>query len=82
MGYHKINIKKGTLGEFSKIQEEFDELTDAVEQDSHILILCELADLVGAIESYSQTKWNITLEQIIDMKNKTKSAFLDGKRKN
>ena len=29
MGYHKIKINKGKLGEYSKIKEEFEELTDA-----------------------------------------------------
>jgi len=79
MAYHKNKISKGELGEYSKIKEEFQELTDAVEQDSHVLILCELSDLIGAIELYA-SKWNITLDQLIDMKNKTKSAFEDGKR--
>jgi len=31
MGYHKRKITKGVLGEYSKIQEEMEELKDAVE---------------------------------------------------
>ena len=50
MGYHKKEIKKGTLGKFSKIREEFEELEDAHNQDVKILIFCELTDLIGAIE--------------------------------
>lgn len=40
------------LGEVSKIQEELDELSDAHNQQVRILMLCEVADLIGAIESY------------------------------
>lgn len=75
MGYHKKEIKKGILGEFSKIQEEIDELTDAIEQDDKILQMCELTDLIGAIESFSELKFNLTLEDLIKFSNKTKSAF-------
>jgi hypothetical protein len=32
MGYHLIQINKGILGEYSKIKEEFEELTEAVNQ--------------------------------------------------
>ena len=42
MGYHKVEIEKGELGEFSKIREEFEELQDAVGQDDSLLILCEI----------------------------------------
>jgi len=81
MGYHKKKISKGKLGEFAKIKEEFEELTDAVEQNNPILQLCELADLVGAIELYSLNKWNIDLNEIIEMKELTRKAFEDGSRK-
>lgn len=30
MGYHKLEITKGVLGQFSKITEEYEELSDAV----------------------------------------------------
>lgn len=80
MGYHTKEIKKGVLGEFSKIEEEFNELKDGVEQDDKILIICELTDLIGAIEEYSK-KYNLTLEDLIKFSNKTKSAFKDGQRK-
>lgn len=49
MGYHSKPIPRGVLGEFSKVQEEFEELRDAVENDVRILILCELYDLMGAV---------------------------------
>ncbi len=80
MGYHKKEIKKGSLGEYSKIREEFDELTDAVEQNNSVLIICELTDLVGAIEEYAK-KWNLSIDDLKAFSDLTKSAFIDGKRK-
>ena len=79
MGYHSVEIEKGKLGEFSKIKEEFEEFQDAYNQKDEVLQICELTDLLGAIEAYSK-KWNLTLEQLILFSNKTKSAFQDGKR--
>lgn len=80
MGYHLKKIKKGKLGEFSKIQEEFEELLDAVEQDNVILQLCEIADLLGAIDKYC-VKFNLTLKDVLRMTKLTESAFKDGSRK-
>lgn len=80
MGYHKRKIEKGVLGEFSKIQEEWEELLDAHEQEDSILQLCELSDLIGAIEAYTKNKYNLQLEDIIKFSNKTKKAFKEGKR--
>ena len=80
MGYHLSPIPKGELGEFSKIQEEFMELLDANNQSNPILELCELSDLLGAIELYTTSKFNIKLEQIIKMSRATQEAFKEGKR--
>ena len=80
MGYHKRKIKKGKLGEFSKIVEEMEELTDAHEQGVKVLMICELCDLIGSIEEFSLKQFNLPLEDLIQMKNLTKSAFSDGKR--
>lgn len=80
MGYHTREIQKGVLGEFSKIKEEFEELEDGVIQDVKPLIICELSDLIGAIEEYAK-KYNLTLEDLIKFSNMTKSAFKEGKRK-
>lgn len=79
MSYHKVKIEKGVLGEFSKIREEFEELQDAVSQDHPVLEICELADLIGAIELYAE-KYNLSLEDLIKMKDSNKNAFLSGKR--
>jgi NTP pyrophosphatase (non-canonical NTP hydrolase) len=80
MGYHINKIKKGVLGEFSKIQEEFEELSDAVQQEDKILQLCELSDLIGAIECFVESKLFMSLDDLIRFSNKTKSAFKENKR--
>lgn len=79
MGYHLKEIEKGIVGEFSKIKEEFQELEDAQEQQSKVLIICELTDLVGAIEEYAK-KYNLTLADLKQFSDMTKSAFKEGKR--
>lgn len=79
MGYHTKKIKKGILGEFSKIQEEFNELEDAFEQDDVVLQICELSDILGAIESYLE-KFNLKIEDLKKFSDKTKSSFQNGER--
>lgn len=79
MGYHLKQITKGEIGAFSKIREEFQELEDAVDQKDSVLILCELSDLLGAIEAYSE-RWNISIKDLKNFSDKTKSAFKEGKR--
>ena len=79
MGYHISEIPKGVIGEFSKITEEYEELLDAHNQKDTILELCEITDLIGAIEEYLKN-FNITLEDAIEFSNKTKQAFKENKR--
>lgn len=79
MGYHKTTIKKGIVGEFSKIKEEFQELEDAQLQNNNILSICELTDLYGAIEEFIK-KYNLTMQDLQDFSDLTKSAFKEGKR--
>ena len=79
MGYHLKEIKKGEIGEYSKIKEEFEELTDAFEQNNSVLIICELTDLIGAIEEYAK-KFNLSLGDLKRFSDLTKSAFKEGKR--
>jgi hypothetical protein len=79
-GYHLKFIPKGVLGESSKILEEFKEFEDALEQDNTLMALLELSDIIGAIEAYA-SKYNLTLDELIEMKNATKRAFESGKRK-
>jgi len=80
MSYHLREIPRGTFGSHSKITEEYHEFMDAVEQQSPVLQLVELSDLIGAIEAYAEGTWNITLLELIMMKNATKRAFTSGVR--
>ncbi len=80
-GYHLTKIPKGKFGRFSKVEEEFLECKDAINQENRIMTLCELSDLVGAIEAFALKEFNISLDDIIKMKNATKRAFVSGTRK-
>lgn len=81
MGYHINEIERGTFGEFSKIKEEFLEAEDALQQENKVMALVEMADLIGAIEGYCLKNHNITLNDLIKMKEATTRAFTDGTRK-
>ena len=80
-GYHLVPITSGTYGYFSKIKEEFEELTDAINQNANIMILNELSDLIGAIEGFVNKKFNLTLDDLLTMSQITKRAFESGERK-
>lgn len=81
MGYHIKQIPKGVLGEISKIKEELIELEDAFEQNAKILQLCELSDIIGAIQAFLQVHHvGTSLNDLIKMAELTKSAFNDGTR--
>jgi hypothetical protein len=79
MGYHINKIERGVFGEFSKIKEEFLEAEDSIEQGNTVMTLIELSDLIGSIEAYVR-KYNMTLDDLIRMKEATKRAFTDGTR--
>jgi NTP pyrophosphatase (non-canonical NTP hydrolase) len=81
MGYHKATIKKGIYGQLSKIQEELDEVADAMDQNCKIMALCELSDVYGALEAYLKRNFvNMSMDDLRIMSNITKSAFNDGER--
>lgn len=82
-GYHLASskIRKGELGEISKIQEELDELRDAMTQECRIMALLELSDLVGAIELFLEKHFSdFTIEDVLTMQRITKRAFQNGAR--
>jgi hypothetical protein len=80
-GYHLADIKRGSLGEVSKIREEVDELQDAVDQDCKIMQLVELSDLYGAIQRYLiRHHPGITMSDLKIMSGITARAFRNGHR--
>jgi len=78
-GYHTREIEKGELGTFSKVREEFEELEDAINQNDHIMILCECSDLIGAIKHLVK-RYNIDISDLERFNNKTENAFKQGRR--
>ena len=44
-----------------------------------VLQICELTDLIGAIEEYSK-KFDLSIEDLLKFSDKTKEAFREGKR--
>ena len=54
-------------------------MKDAYEQDNKLLILCELSDLIGAIELYVH-KFNLRIEDIKQFSDSTSEALKKGKR--
>ena len=79
IGYHLTEFSKGQLGMISKIEEELNELKDAENQNSKIMILIELSDLYGALEEYCITQ-GVTMEDLKIFSNITKRAFKNGCR--
>lgn len=81
-GYHTTFIKKGVFGEVTKIEEEVQELQDAIKQKNKIMALVELSDLVGAIKGYLVKNYpGFSLEDLNVMAEVTSRAFRDGTRK-
>lgn len=80
-GYHLSFIEKGRVGESSKLLEEVLELQDAEAQNSKVMALVELSDLVGAIEHYlEQHHPDTKLEDLVTMAHITRRAFDNGRR--
>lgn len=81
-GYHIAEIKKRLYGSAGKIQEELDELNDAHEQGSKIMILVELSDLYGAVEGYLEQNFpGMEMHDLKKFSDITKRAFKSGARK-
>lgn len=79
-GYHLANIPRGTYGEPSKILEETLEFQDAIRQGNPVMALCELSDLVGAIQGYLETKHpSISFNELLRMTEATARVHKSGK---
>lgn len=81
MAYHITKIERGQVGEISKIQEELDELKDALLQGNRIMSLVELSDMYGAMKCFLQKHLpGFTMDDLATMAEATASAFRDGTR--
>lgn len=79
-GYHWKEIRKAEFGTVDKIREEYEELMDAYEQENPLMFLHEMSDMIGAMEAVA-LKYNVTLNDLIKMKEATQRAFKAGHRK-
>lgn len=80
-GYHLTDIKKGVLGEVSKIIEEAFEILDAHDQGVKIMTQVEMSDLYGALDHYREKHHQeLTMEDIRAMYAVTRRAFENGRR--
>ena len=79
MGYHQREIKKGVLGQASKVREELDEFEDALDQGIRIMALVELSDIYGALEALADAQ-GTSMEELRKMAEVTARAFQDGTR--
>lgn len=71
--WHNKDIEKGVYGEFSKVIEETQEASDALEQNNYLMYLIEFSDIVGAIEGIAEN-YNLSLEDLINFSNKVKES--------
>lgn len=81
LGYHLKRFKKGTIGEFSKVEEEWAELKDARHQKCKLMELVEISDMLGAIDLYLQKQYNLNINDALLMSKITQRAFRNGHRK-
>jgi len=80
-GYHLVAIPRGELGELSKVQEELDELRDAMAQGSRIMAAVELSDMMGAIQAFMDRHLpGTTIQDVLTFSAITKRAFENGRR--
>ncbi len=80
-GYHIRTIPRGELGELSKVEEELREALDADEQGSSVMVLVELSDLMGAVQSYLERHHpSMTLADLQTFSAITRRAFVNGHR--
>src|SRR3989338_657181 len=80
-GYHINHIPKSKIGSLDKISEELMECFDAEQQNNKIMLLVELSDLYGALESFMQSNFpTLSIDDLKNMSQTTKRAFISGRR--
>lgn len=76
-GYHIREIPKGIHGQASKVEEEFEEFIDALEQDCIVMAFVELSDILNAIEAAyywdNPDSFNYLIKIIVDRKSPSRS---------
>lgn len=64
---HSYDIKKGKLGDVSKIREEVEELDDAYVHDQPMHAIVEAADVIGAVGHFTRAKYRVPLLLVVLM---------------
>lgn len=78
-GYHISKIKKGELGNISKVIEEINEYKDAKKQNCKIMEIVELRDIYGSLEAVAKS-YDISMKDLKKFSKITKRAFKNGFR--
>ena len=65
-GYHMKEIAKGRYGEFSKIEEVFQEAKDCDEQGNPLMVLNELSTLLTVVDAYAN-RYGMDLTDLMSM---------------
>jgi len=71
--FHVHPVREGTYGELSKIQEELDEALDAETRGQELLLMIELADIIGAVAGVAE-RYGYTLESLIQFSELVRSV--------
>lgn len=78
---HVSPIPVGTVGEFSKIVEEFHEAQDAHLQGDKVMLLIELGDMLGAVERFVAKNFKgVTFDDLV-IRMKAHHAAIDAKQR-
>lgn len=78
---HANPIPAGTVGEFTKLIEEFAEARDAHLQKLPLMELWELSDFIGALIVYLEKHFSgVTINDLIEQAKHTNRLFEEGKR--
>lgn len=75
MGYHIAKIEKGVYGEWSKVQEEIDEIIDSLDQNLKPMLLIELCDCLGALKGYYNAMGYTDFDSLLINRSKISRIF-------
>jgi hypothetical protein len=77
-GYHLREIPRGEFGSYSKVEEEFYEFIDALEQDCHLMALQELSDFLLASYQYFLLVWKTDITNVVKSIGDRNNSDIEG----
>lgn len=75
MSYHINQIPNGEYGKLSKVVEELHELKDSIQQNNRIMSLCELSDILGAMDGCFGERINLQFQPSESEQNIIKEVY-------